>query len=460
MSFEKSKKLKTSIFAQNTSPKWSLPEPSKQLEPENQNKTNSKVYDAVIIGAGLAGVTTAASLAEKGLNVALIDQQKRPVSEASGQSQLALYVKLPTEINKTSDFISHCTYFSQRYFEDKQNQYPDQHFWNKTGLLQLAWNNKEQERHKKLIQNDYYPPKFVRDVTAIEASELSGIDMECGGLWFENSGWLEPDTFATASLSHPLIKVFTNTKISNITWSGTKQTWAAVSEAKSGEKKPTDKLNFDSKYLIITNSNDAKRFEQLKHVPSKPLKGQVTSIHSNTLRPSKIILCGEGYLCPPINGWHHFGATFDLTNTDDKTYLADNLKNIESIQKWLPSWLPETTNAIKLTNEKKLTANVGLRCTTPDYMPIIGRVPDYDEMLKRFAGLRKDAKSCKEVYGSYYPNLFMNIGHGSKGLVTTPIAAELISALVTGSPNPFDTNQSTTVDPARFIIRRLKQGKI
>lgn len=452
--------LKTSIFVQNTPPKWSLPEPSAQPEPENRNKTNSTTYDAVIIGAGLAGVTTAVSLAEKGLKVALIERQKRPVSEASGQSQLALYIKLPTEINKTSDFISHCTYFSQRYFQEKQNQHPDQHFWNKTGLLQLAWNDKEQERHKKLIQNDYYPSKFVREVTAIEASELSGIDMACGGLWFENSGWLEPFTFATTSLKHPLITTFTNTKISNITWCKAKKRWTAVTEANSGVKKPTDKPNFHSKYLIIANSNDAKRFEQLKHVPSKPLKGQVTSIHSNSLRPSKTIICGEGYLCPPINSWHHFGATFDLTNTDDKTYPADNLKNIASIQKWLPSWLPETTDAIKLTNEKKLTANVGLRCTTPDYMPIIGRVPDYDEMLERFAGLRKDAKSCKDVYGSYYPNLFMNIGHGSKGLVTTPIAAELISALITGSPNPFDTNQSTTVDPARFIIRRLKQGKI
>ena len=451
---------KASTPSQNTQPKWSLPESNEQLEPANKSLTNSPPYDAVIIGAGLAGITTAASLAEKGFSVALIDQKDRPASGASGQSQLALYVKLPTQINLTADFISHCTYFSQRYFEEKQNQHPDHNFWNKTGLLQLAWNDKEQKRHNKFIQNNYYPSKFVRGVTRVEASKLSGLSLDCGGLWFQNSGWLEPITFAEISLDNPLITVFTHTKISDIKWSKTEKLWTAVPETKSGTKAVTAPPYFQSKHLIIANSNDAKRFNQLSHFPSKPLKGQVTSIYSESLQPSKTIICGEGYLCPPINNWHHFGATFDLSNSDEKTYLADNLKNMQSIQKWLPSWLPEKTNANTLMKENKLTANAGLRCTTPDYMPIVGRVPDYDEMLKRFSSLRKDAKSCENIYGSYYPNLFMNIGHGSKGLVTTPIAAELISALMIGSPNPFNANQSTIIAPARFIIRRLKQGKI
>lgn len=460
--------LKASASSQNSQAKWSLPEPKlalelepvMQLKPTNKQQTNSNTYDAVIIGAGLAGVTTASSLAEKGLNVALIDQRDRPVSGASGQSQLALYVKLPTKVNNTSDFISHCTYFSQRYFEEKQNQNTKQRFWNKTGLLQLAWNTKEQERHHKFIQNNYYPSKFVKGVTRVEAGKLSGLNIDCGGLWFENSGWLEPTTFTAASLDHPLITVMTQTKISNIKWRKTEKLWIAEYEANSKTNTEADKLCIQSRYLIIANSNDAKQFEQLKHLPTKPLKGQVTSIYSKSLEVSKTILCGEGYLCPPINNWHHFGATFDLENDNEKTSPAGNLKNMASIQKWLPSWLPEKIDANKLTNENKLRSNAGLRCTTPDYMPIVGRAPNYNEMLKSFAALRKDAKSCEGVYGEYYPNLFINVGHGSKGSVTTPIAAELISALVTGSLNPFNTSQSTIIAPARFIIRRLKQGKI
>ena len=93
-------------------------------------------------------------------------------------------------------------------------------------------------------------------------------------------------------------------------------------------------------------------------------------------------------------------------------------------------------------------------------MPIIGRAPNYETMLNRFSDLRRDATSCKELYGSYHPNLYVNIGYGSKGLVTTPIGAEFISSLITGSPCPFSATQKTVIAPARFIIKRLKQGKI
>jgi tRNA 5-methylaminomethyl-2-thiouridine biosynthesis bifunctional protein len=464
MIFGKFKQLNTTTFFQKTLSNWTSPEPAQQLKGKGKgkgkNQKNTTYYDAIIIGAGLAGITTAAAFAEKGLKVALIDQRDRPVSGASGQSQLALYVKLPTEINKTSDFISHCTFFSQRYFDEKQNQYPNDSFWNKTGLLQLAWNEKEQERHNKFLQNNYYPSKFVRGVSGHEASKISGLNIDSNGLWFENSGWLEPTTFAKVSLESPLISFFTQTKINNITRLETEKLWSAVIKTESEKEGSKTQTNFQAEYLIIANSNDAKHFEQLQHIPSKPLKGQVTSIYSESLKPSKTILCGEGYLCPPINNWHHFGATFDLDNVDEKTYPAGDLKNVASIHKWLPAWLPDNIDTNKLTEENKLTSNTGLRCTTPDYMPIVGRVPIYDEMLNRFAGLRKDAKSCKNIYGSYYPNLFINIGHGSKGLVTTPIAAELLSALVTGSPNPFNVSQSTIIAPARFIIRHLKQGKI
>ena len=310
------------------------------------------------------------------------------------------------------------------------------------------------------MQNEYYPSKFVRPVTTSEAKTLSGLNISCSGLWFENSGWLEPCAFASASLKHPLITIFTHTKINSIQWCDDEEQWTAISENNPKLNKLNNPSRFQAKHLIIANSNDAKYFDQAEHIPSKPLKGQVSSIYSTSLQSAKAVICGEGYLCPSTNNWHHFGATFDLSNSDEKTYTADNVKNMLSIRKWLPSWLPDAIDASKLEKEEKLTANAGLRCTTPDYMPIVGRAPIYKAMLQQFSGLRKDAKSCKDIYGEYYPNLYMNIGHGSKGLVTTPIAAELISALITGSPNPFDSSQLTTIAPARFIIRRLKQGKI
>jgi len=437
-------------------PQWSIPSLDLKPEPPQPPSNDTTIYDAIVIGAGLAGITTASALAEKGLNVAIIDKKAYPVTGASGQSQLALYVKLPTEINKVSDFISHCTLFSQRYLNLKQIKHPNYSFWNKTGLIQLAWNPKALKHHEKFIENCHYPAEFIKKVDADEARKLSGLPIECSGLWFQNSGWLNPINFARTLLDHDLITFVSETQIKEIKWCENSHIWEAIPENKSlASESP-----FRSKNMIIANSNDAKRFKQLKHTPTKPLRGQVTSLLSPTLPASKCVVCGEGYLCPPIDNWHHFGATFDLSNADEQTHERDNQKNISSLNNWLPNWLPESIDADELTHTNKLTASAGLRCTTPDYMPIIGRAPDYDAMLERFAALRKDATSCKNLKGIYYPNLFVNIGYGSKGLVTTPIGAEYISALITDSVCPFSAAQKTTIEPARFIIRRLKQNKI
>ena len=449
-------------FLQNTTltadqnAKWSLPEPKTTSEPKHKDTQKSPTYDALIIGAGLAGITTAASLAEKGLNVAIVDQNNHTVGGASGQSQLALYIKLPTEKNKTSDFISHCTYFSQRFFNEMQKQNPNKIFWHKTGLLQLAWNEKEKIRHTKFLNNNLYPAKFVRGVSSSEVSKLSGIDIDCNGLWFENSGWLEPITFASTILTNPLITVLTKTKVNSFEWCEHNLIW----NLNTKDENTSLPVALSSKYLVIANANDAKKFQQLEHLPTQAIKGQVSSLYSDKLKTAKTVLCGEGYLCPPINNWHHFGATFDLQYEHNKPTQAATLENIKSIQRWLPSWMTQHDDIAAITAKDNLTANAGIRCTTPDYMPIVGPAPIYNEMLSHFAALRKDAKSCEQRYGKYYPNLYLNIGHGSKGTVTTPIAAELISALITGSPNPFDASQSAMIAPARFIIRHLKQGRI
>jgi len=437
-------------------PNWSLSGKNDILDTCLQNDIDDTCYDAIVIGAGLSGCTTAASLAEKGLNVALIDQRAKPVSGASGQSQLALYVKLPTEINMVSDFISHCIHFSQRYLALKQNKHADTKFWAQTGLLQLAWNDKELKRHDKFSQNCDYPTEFVKKVNAYEASALSGLNTQCEGLWFQNSGWLNPITFAQSLIEHNSIHFIPNTRINKIRRCDRSKVWEAQPDTKDSQPSAA----FHAKHLIIANSNDAKRFTQTKHLPTKPLRGQVSSLYAPSLTATKSVICGEGYLCPAIDNWHHFGATFDLNRDDERSYNSDNDKNIASLQKWLPDWLPTKLDSDELTRTGKFSANAGLRCTTPDYMPIIGRAPDYETMLSRFSALRRDATSCSELYGSYHQNLYVNIGYGSKGLVTTPIGAELISSLITGSPCPFSAIQKTVIEPARFIIKRLKQGKI
>jgi len=410
---------------------------------------DSLLYDVLVIGAGLSGLTTALTIAEQGLSVLILDENPMAVGGASGQRQLAMYAKLPTEMNKIAQFTTHCLSYSQRYFKQKENDNKRKSFWHSSGLIQLAWNEKEAIKQQKFLDNSKLPSNFIKSIDAKSASKLSGLILQQGGLYFPHCGWLSPLNFANYSLEHHNIKTSFNTHITDIKWEKDSKIWRARSHDNY----------FIAKNIVIANANQARSFEQTNHLPTKPLRGQVSSINSNTLNSSKTILCGEGYLCPSIEGWHHFGATFDLNNKEALILDDDQTKNIENIQNWLPGWLSnEHLKEIKKNHHIK--DHAGLRCTTPDYIPIVGQVPDYSKMLERFEKLRVGANSCRDLKGTYLPNLFINIGHGSKGLITTPIAAELIRSHICGGAYPFNEQLRSMLSPARFIIKHLKQRKI
>ena len=92
----------------------------------------------------------------------------------------------------------------------------------------------------------------------------------------------------------------------------------------------------------------------------------------------------------------------------------------------------------------------GLRCTTPDYLPIVGQAPIYDEMLETFAKLRVGANSCRHLHGHYYEGLYLNIGHGSKGAFTTPISAAFITQEICGGISPLNETAPDNVIPRAF----------
>jgi tRNA 5-methylaminomethyl-2-thiouridine biosynthesis bifunctional protein len=442
--------------------RWSLPDPESNISGtfNHPNKTNSTPkdltktehkseslkFDAIVIGAGLAGITTANKLAEKGLSVAILEQHSKPVSGASGQSQLVMYAKLPSQQNKVYRFIEHCLAYSFRYYQTKQTADAKNKFWHPSGVLQLAWNEKEQDKQQTFLENSTLPASFLKPVDASEASIHSGLSLTCGGLWFENAGWLEPRAYASLLLDDKNISLFFDTKVSHIKQDAETFDWTIN----------TNNAVYQAQSVVIANANDAATIDQVKHFPTKPLRGQVTSIKTLIgLKEAKSVVCGEGYLCPPVANWHHFGATFDLDSTEILTNESDDHKNIANIQKWLPGWLSETH-----LEEAEIANNAGLRCTTPDYMPIVGLAPIFDDMVSTFEKLRVGANSCHKLYGHYHKNLYVNIGHGSKGLFTTPLSASLIANQICGSPAPFNEELRLMIAPGRFIIKHLKQRRI
>ena len=107
-----------------------------------------------------------------------------------------------------------------------------------------------------------------------------------------------------------------------------------------------------------------------------------------------------------------------------------------------------------------LSGRVGYRCASPDYLPMVGPVPDMPAFLRNYGPLRKNARQHIAARGEYMPNLYLTTAHGSRGLTSTPLAAELLASMICREPLPLSRELCRALAPARFLIRDLARNRI
>ncbi len=116
-------------------------------------------------------------------------------------------------------------------------------------------------------------------------------------------------------------------------------------------------------------------------------------------------------------------------------------------------------SALQLDSSAKMEGRVGFRCQTPDYLPVAGPLPDpqifaqiYDDIGKGF--LKREFERCPLL-----PGLYITTGHGSKGITSSLLAAEILAGYITGEPQPVDRDVLFAVHPARFLLRGIRRSR-
>tara|TARA_R110002050_G_scaffold118721_1_gene236235 strand:+ start:950 stop:2980 length:2031 start_codon:yes stop_codon:yes gene_type:complete len=390
-----------------------------------------------IIGGGLAGCSTAYALAQRGIKVTIIEKEKRLATAGSGNRQGALYAKLPVTPTKQGEL--HLTGFLHTINLLKQTD-PTQSFWSQCGVAQLATKENEKIRQQELIDNQHYPTSLVQQKSAAELSAISGTAVSSSGLFFPDAGWVSPVDFCHALANHPNINIVQH-DIKLI--EHTDQQWTLTNNS-------SERLHCS--HLVICNAELASQFEQTKHLPLKAIRGQVSLTADNADLPKlDTVVCGEGYISPAQEGIFCFGATFDLKGKQRDVTQHDHDKNLTK----LAGALPEFHHAL-LKKKAQLSGRTAFRCSTPDYMPVVGPAPVFSDYIDTYARLRKDKNWRFEgATAQHYPNLYVNSGHGSKGLITCPISAELLASMICNEPLPLPKTLIDSVNPARFIIKNL-----
>lgn len=433
--FGHKREMLSGVFSGSHTASWAAPWFARPTQPSNAEK------HAVIIGAGISGCASAYSLAIRGWRVTLIERNPHIALEASGNPQGVLYLKLSAHHTNLSQLILAGFGYSRRLL----SQWPDNPYFAGCGVLQLAYNVKELQRQQQL--SAAFNPELLQPLTAQQASELAGVRLTMDGLFYPESGWLQPAELCRLLIKHENIKLLTEKQVTCLNYQH--QQWHIQSENGCITQAPV---------VIIANANAAKDFSQTASLSIKPIHGQVTSVPATQAsRALKTVLSAEGYIAPQHENQHCLGASFDFQRTDTRLNSRDQQRNLHRLKDLSPQ-LYHQLNAAQL-NPEHLSGHAALRCTSPDYMPIIGPVADMQQLELRYNKLRKNARATPSASCPYYPGLYVNTAHGSRGMVTAPLAGEMLAAWINNDAQIVPLHLAEACHPNRFAIRNLMRNK-
>ncbi|MBX8589049.1 bifunctional tRNA (5-methylaminomethyl-2-thiouridine)(34)-methyltransferase MnmD/FAD-dependent 5-carboxymethylaminomethyl-2-thiouridine(34) oxidoreductase MnmC [Pseudomonas cichorii] len=398
---------------------------------------------ALVIGAGLAGCATAESLARRGWQVSLLERHAQPAQEASGNPQGVLYLKLSAHGTALSQLILSGFGHTRRLLERLQRGVD----WDNCGVLQLAFDDKEAQRQQQLAEA--FPEELLHRLDKPSAEARSGVNLSWGGLYFPEGGWVHPPALCHSQVAHPNIKLIAHHEALELR--RVDGQWQAWDQGQMIDSAPI---------VVLAGAADIKQFAQSADLPLKRIRGQITRLpQTEASQVLGTVVCAEGYVAPARLGEHTLGASFDFNSDDLNTNTADHLSNLQLLQE-ISEDLTARMGAADLPSEE-LQGRAAFRCTSPDYLPIVGPLADKEAFTQAYAALAKDARQVPDVACPWLDGLYVNSGHGSRGLITAPLSAELIAAWLDNESLPLPRSVAEACHPNRFALRGLirRQGK-
>ncbi len=351
-----------------------------------------------IIGAGLAGTATAFHLKRLGLEPAIFEAGASIASGASGNPEGLFNPRLSAYRTPQSDYyVSAWAQAARRFAEGA----PETHF-NPCGSLHLVMDEEKRKKFSGALENWGWDSAHIRWLSPMEASEIAGVKITQEALYLPDAGTISPAALCaywareiTVRLSTPVDRL-----------------------EKDGEGWRVNGETFDA--VILACGAVCTSFMGCEDLPLNTVRGQMTLVkqspHSQLLKTN---LCFGGYLSPARNGAHALGASFQPWLTEAAARDEDDRDNLARLESAVPG----------LGLHEISAQRVGFRAATRDRFPVIGPVPDAD-------------------------NLFLASGFGSHGLIGALAAAHVIGDQLTGMPRSLSRDSLAALDPARFWRRK------
>jgi tRNA 5-methylaminomethyl-2-thiouridine biosynthesis bifunctional protein len=389
-------------------PRW---EPKKAADP-NQPKPRLPKR-CVVVGAGLAGAACAASLARRGWQVTVLDAHE---SAAGGASALPAGMLAP-HTSPDDSLLSRLTRNGLRAtWQVVKTQLLADIDWQANGVLQRKFDASgnlpgqwpEAGEHWSRLAGPV-ENSALQSATGPVCQQLAS-DVK-PALWHASGGWIKPKRLVGALLETSGISQRYGGKVSHVQRASTSDPdalWQVLDT--HGE------CLAEAELVVL-----AAGFESAGLVPSERLtlqaiRGQVAwgPVTDATAMPP-FPVNGHGSFIPAFKSDDNktrwlMGATFERGNNNPDIKVKDRQDIYERLQRLLP----QTAEVLKASFDES-QAWAGVRCVSPDRLPIVGPLDD-----------------------AALPGLWVCTALGSRGLSFAVLCGELMAAWLHAEPLPIE----------------------
>ena len=385
-----------------------------------------------VVGAGMAGVWAAFSLAMSGFDVTLLDGAERVCTGASGNPAGAFHPHLSIDDARMSKITRAgvSATLASLVLLTNAGLLTENVDWGRSGHVQLFDDEQDEARFVKALQTLQFPKAWVCLLNQEQASDRLGLETRMGGLYFSEGGWLKPERWCEAALAYLELRTRNeaNALVGSVQFKpGSRvQSLCLVKNPDVSKTVPQVQLRLPDSCLladfvvIAAAQNSLDVFNQTGVVVNT-VKGQVSVL--NVEKPLKTVLSGASYAISFNDREMLIGATFERPSKSlDVTFEAHQ----ENYNKLANVFAADVF-------QFPVSGRSALRCAWLDRLPAIG--------------------CAINELGGEIPQILYATGFGSRGMTWAVLAGELLAARLSGRPSPLTQDLAAAVLPGRFFSR-------
>lgn len=368
---------------------WKLPESDQgSTELGQTHALATEQQHIAIIGAGVAGLSTAWAFAARGHQVTLYEQTN-PLSGASGNPLALLNPKL-CPIEQSHEHLMTLSW------QHALNFYKNFKAFRPLQIQQIALKNADE----LLDLVNQYPAQVV-------TNSANSLETDYSNILLTEAGSVSPHQLRDEILQHPCI----NLKIAHVT--------ALISSKNKVQLQTNNEIIAEADHVVVCCAREsAALFDSYPQL--KPIRGQVSWV-DNTFAPLPLneAYSYGGYCMQLDTSQMILGASFYPNREDQDVLPEDHVHNFELIHSVFPEY------AEKLPLSSTWQGRASIRAQSLDYFPLVGKMQE-NSRIATFAGL------------------------GSKGFLFAPLCSEILVAQILGEACPVPDRLLQKLNPQRF----------